>query len=223
MIKFFRQNIVFLSGFVLTLAAMIAALAMVPKAELHLLLNAWHRPFLDVFLRLYSDFVAFPVYVLMALPLLWRKWGKTALFAATELSSAIVIQSIKHLWNMPRPQTFFAELGGDWADAFSGIVVEGVRIHTWHSFPSGHTATFFVFFALCAFMWAREEKPMNGLVGALCLVLALVGGYSRIYLSQHFLLDVCVGMVEGTLMAAVWFGIFKRKGWIDRTFKQHKS
>lgn len=222
--KFFlRNNTVFLLGWAIVLSGMIAALGAIPKPELHLLLNACHSKWLDIVLQLYTRFVEWPVYVLMLLPLLCRRWGKTAMFAAAELSSALVIQLIKQLWNMPRPKTFFAELGGSWADAFNGIVVDGVQMHSWHSFPSGHTATFFVFFGLCAFMWAGEEKPLKGLIGALCLILALIGGYSRIYLSQHFLLDVCTGMAEGTLMAAIWYNVFVKKGWIDKTFKQHKS
>lgn len=220
--SFLRNNAVFLVGVLLALAGMISVMLVLPKAELHLALNGWHNSFLDVVMRAYTDFVAWPVYLLMLLPLVYRRWGWTVLFAASEVSSALVVQLLKLLCNMPRPKTFFAEMGGQMNDAFSQIVVDGVSMHSWHSFPSGHTATFFVFFSICAFLWTHEHKPAGWLFGALSLLLALLGGYSRIYLSQHFMLDVCVGMLEGTLMASVWYMIFIRKGWIDKTIKQNK-
>jgi hypothetical protein len=41
-------------------------------------------------------------------------------------------------------------------------------------------------------------------------VLALLGGYSRIYLSQHFSADVFAGIVVGILITIVCYAIFVR-------------
>jgi membrane-associated phospholipid phosphatase len=45
----------------------------------------------------------------------------------------------------------------------------------------------------------------------LLLALAALGGYSRIYLSQHFLSDVCVGSMIGFIIPFVvfYFGRYK--------------
>ena len=211
---FFKRNCAFLSGVTLVLVAMIIALCVVPKAQLHLALNAYHTPFLDGFFRIYTQFVQWPVYLLMLLPLFFHRPAWTALFAAAEVASVFVIQILKHIFNMPRPLTYFTSLKDSHPDLFEAwqqTLVEGVNLHSWHSFPSGHTATFFIFFAVCALLYSHHNYPHKQLVGILCLVLALIGGYSRIYLSQHFLLDVCVGMAEATLMSCLIFILFLHK------------
>ena len=217
--QFFKDNALYLSLSLLVLVAMVIALVAVPKAELHMWLNGTHTPWLDSFFRHYSNFVKWPVYVLMLLPLLVWKPGWTVVFASTEAASALVIHVVKAIFNMPRPKTFFEELiaanpslSADWQQ----IMVDGVRMHSWHSFPSGHTATFFVFFSLCAFIYVYERWPRGKEASVVCLILALLGGYSRIYLSQHFLMDVCGGMAEGVLMSVVVFCLFVEKGWTEK-------
>jgi membrane-associated phospholipid phosphatase len=43
------------------------------------------------------------------------------------------------------------------------------------------------------------------------LVIAALGGYSRVYLSQHFLSDVCVGSIIGFLTPCLLFYIGRNK------------
>ncbi|MBR4546505.1 MAG: phosphatase PAP2 family protein [Paludibacteraceae bacterium] len=63
-----------------------------------------------------------------------------------------------------------------------------------------------------AFLYAQEPKaPCKQEVGLICLILAALEGYSRIYLSQHFLLDVTVGMTIGVLTSVGIFYIFLKK------------
>ena len=52
--------------------------------------------------------------------------------------------------------------------------------------------------------------------------LALITGISRIYLAQHFLVDVLLGALIGTLMAriAYWIGEHFRKNNPDAPFFQ---
>ena len=217
--RFWKDNWFYLCCVALVFVAMVSALILVPKAELHLCLNGVHNSFLDGLFRHYSDFVKWPVYILMVLPLLFWKQGWTVVFACTEAASALLVQVLKSAFNMPRPSTFFgtlAEEGSPLAADWQQVVVEGVNMHSWHSFPSGHSATFFVFFSVCAFIYAYEKLPWSKLVGLVCLVLALLGGYSRIYLSQHFLMDVCGGMTEGVLMSVVVFALFVKKKWTEK-------
>lgn len=69
-------------------------------------------------------------------------------------------------------------------------IVEGVTLHSWKSFPSGHTATAFsLLFALAI--------PYSKKIQIIIAVLALLIGYSRVYLNQHFGLDVAVGATIG--------------------------
>lgn len=71
--------------------------------------------------------------------------------------------------------------------------VEGVTVHTAHSFPSGHTATAFTIFLLgCAFIRNHWVIPIG-------FAYALLVGYSRVYLAQHFPIDLAAGMLVAIL------------------------
>lgn len=217
-----KTRITYFCLYAVVLAAMVAALALVPKADLHMALNADHSAFNDVFWRIITCLAEWPLYVLMLWPLIgmWR-WNKAekvkagwmvGAYAIAEGASALVCQIIKHVWNMPRPVTFFAQIGDP---RLQTVLVEGVQMREWFSFPSGHTATFFVFFTMTLLLMTQDQKEsLHGketLFGVSLLVLALAGGFSRIYLSQHFLLDVCVGSVIGLTSALITYLCLKRK------------
>ena len=82
--------------------------------------------------------------------------------------------------------------------------VPGVEVHTHHSFPSGHTATIFCFAILASLMIRHRTATVT------LLILALAVGYSRIYLLQHFLLDVTAGAIIGVSSAFLILYIFDR-------------
>jgi membrane-associated phospholipid phosphatase len=72
-----------------------------------------------------------------------------------------------------------------------------------------------MFFTCCVvlgYWYYQRAKQDNGrswmvfqLATLLLLALAALGGYSRIYLSQHFLSDVCVGSMIGFIIPFVVF------------------
>ena len=198
------------------LVAMLAALSVYPKAELHLWLNSCHTPLGDTFLRLYSQLAEWPLYVIAALPLVFKRWRLTVWYAASELVSATIVWVLKQLFHAPRPAAYFENI----PDAVLPVV-EGVRLHHSNSFPSGHTATFFVLFTFCALLLAhyytthesdrRFSATWRRLAMLLLLVMAALGGYSRIYLSQHFLSDVCVGSPIGVIVPTVIFALFSNR------------
>ena len=211
---------VFLSygtAYLMLLALMLGLLYAYPKIVLHLMLNAHHTGIQDTFFKYYSMLAEWPLYVLSALPLCWKKYRVTLFFALSELSAAVVVQVLKHLFSAPRPIVVFE----NYPDLTLPLV-EGVSLHHSNSFPSGHTTTFFVFFTCCALLfayryWQRVGKG-NGrtwvvfIVGQLgLLMLAALGGYSRIYLSQHFLMDVCVGSIIGFVMPCLFFFLGREK------------
>jgi membrane-associated phospholipid phosphatase len=67
--------------------------------------------------------------------------------------------------------------------------VKGVEMHFWNSFPSGHTATAFTLFLLTVYLLPKKSVLVIG------LLYAIACGYSRIYLGQHFPLDVAGGII----------------------------
>lgn len=82
--------------------------------------------------------------------------------------------------------------------------VSGVTVHSINSFPSGHTATAFTFVLVLALFSQTIEWLILGFVAAILVA------YSRIYLGQHFPLDVGAGMLVAVCTMALSVGLQKR-------------
>lgn len=78
--------------------------------------------------------------------------------------------------------------------------VEGVELHTNNSFPSGHNTTAFSIFLLLCLLLSARYFWIPG------FLLAVLTGYSRIYLAQHFPLDAGAGMIAAVISvyASLW-------------------
>ena len=90
-----------------------------------------------------------------------------------------------------RPSNIFSDLieSGKWH------LVEGVHLHDKFSFPSGHTATVFcVGILLSIYINSRRWSIF-------ILTLVSIVGLSRVYLSQHFLEDILMGSMLGTIVS----------------------
>ncbi len=86
----------------------------------------------------------------------------------------------------------------------------------YNSFPSGHTMTIFAVAAMFSYLFARP------LWSILWFVLALMVGLSRIYLLQHFGIDVIAGAVLGIISACLSVVVLRRliKPLQEERFKQ---
>ena len=122
---------------------------------------------------------------------------------------------MKHILRAPRPKVFF-DLENN-PDAFP--IVEGVNLHSSNSFPSGHTCTFFILFFILAIVIIYYHGDMKNssrkLLQLGCFLLAVVGAYSRIYLSQHFALDIFAGSTIGCLVVIALYPAFL---WFNNRF-----
>jgi len=136
------------------------------------------------------------VYILM-----FRK-KYTVLLLSSILYSTLFAQIPKnYIFNgTPRP----TKLITDWSTIH---IVPGVHLYSIDSFPSGHTTTassIFLFFCLLI--------PQKWIIPIGLLYMYLVG-YSRIYLAQHFPLDVGAGMIGGLI--SIYFSI-RLQNWKDQ-------
>lgn len=77
------------------------------------------------------------------------------------------------------------------------------------SFPSGHATSAFVFYGLLAYLvWQTKlSRPFKWLLSALLIALALLIGFSRVYLRVHYPSDVIGGFFIGFAWIgfAIWF------------------
>ena len=73
------------------------------------------------------------------------------------------------------------------------------------SFPSGHTTV-----AFCVFFGLALIIP-NKIIGTALVVLAVLVGFSRTYLSYHFLMDVVAGSLLGIVTAIGMYYALRKK------------
>ena len=204
-------------AYVILLVVVASLLYTYPKLELHLLLNSYHTRLQDMFFTYYSMIAEGPIYALGLLPLFWKQLRLTLFFGISELSGGAILQVLKHLFSMPRPASAFEN-----CPDMVLPVVEGISMHHSNSFPSGHASTFFVFCTCVAlYLTFRRQSSVKHvrprtvvLLNASLLwllILATLGAYSRVYLSQHFLSDVCVGSIIGFVTPCLVFYFGKNK------------
>jgi membrane-associated phospholipid phosphatase len=114
------------------------------------------------------------------------------------LISTLLTQIPKYLiWpNAPRPMGAGME---------SNLIhtVSGVEIHLTGSFPSGHSATAFTIYLATLYFFPNKKVLLGG------AIYALLCGYSRVYLAQHFPMDVAGGIIVALL--SVYLSIYISK------------
>lgn len=203
--------------YLLLLTAILVMMYIYPKQELHLMLNSFHSGVLDFFFKFYTLMAEWPLYVLAFLPSLWKRNKMTLFFAMCELTGGTILQILKHTISNPRPVSVFE----DYPDLVLPLV-QGVDMHHSNSFPSGHASTFFMFCTcsviVLAYFFSRKDalktlrnQILFDVALVALLVLAAMGAYSRVYLSQHFLSDVCVGSIIGFTTPFLMFWLCRNK------------
>lgn len=158
------------------------------KIPLFLLLNANGGEWADLFFRFWTN-MGDGIWWLILLPLVWRfRKSLLPLYVAAFVFSTLFTQIPKKLIfpEMARPTKAIADLS-------QVHTVAGVELHHTNSFPSGHTATAFTLFLLAVLFFPHRRTVIIG------FVLAALVGYSRVYLAQHFPLDLGAGMLAAVL------------------------
>lgn len=124
---------------------------------------------------------------------------KALVMMATFLSVVLVTQTLKNVVfpDALRPQTFFQHVSGVY-------YIPWMEIHGFNSFPSGHTAQAFCL-ALCVLFYTSRRYLVP------LFTLAVLTGFSRIYLMQHFPEDVLAGSVVAVLVTPLVFYFFEYK------------
>ena len=166
------------------------------KNTLHLLVNKYNTAFLDVFFKyttFLGDGILFGVLVLVFLLI---KERMSLVFLVSGLLTLLITHFLKRIIfkGIPRPVNVLGE------DALH--LVEGVKIALRHSFPSGHTTTAFAIATILCLYFANCKSQY------IWFLLAIIAGLSRVYLSQHYLIDVFVGSFIGIAIGFLSMAFF---------------
>ncbi len=186
--KVLKNNIFFLFPYAITLLAAGCVLAVYSKPDIHIWLNGHHNGFFDWIFRRVT-FLGDGLFVSCIVVLLLFYSLRSSVFLLTAyLSTGLVVQILKRIvfTGYQRPVKYFH-------DTVQLHLVDGVRLLNGHSFPSGHSASAFTLF-LCLAIFSRNRP-----VKVICFLLACMVAYSRVYLSQHFLMDIVAGSVIGVI------------------------
>jgi membrane-associated phospholipid phosphatase len=206
-----QKHIQFLSYlYGVVIGTMVLFSILIPKTQDILLVNGTHTEFQDNLFRVITYLGDGAVFVPIIIILLFVRFYDALAATGLAIFLAIVTSVLKRLiyFDAGRPITQI--------DHSLLYFVPGVEVHSHHSFPSGHTATIFgivVFFSLLS---GRKN------VSLLLLIIGVLVGYSRIYLLQHFLIDVTVGAILGTTTALLVYSVFAHRKyvpWMDKNLQ----
>ncbi len=171
-----------------------------PKYQIHLFLSGFHSKFFDLFFAYLTKLgtligILLASALLILLPFnesLKTKSNRVFLLFIADILASATTQIIKHIFHAPRPVKYFQ------------MHYHAIHLHLnpyihqllWLSFPSGHSTSAFV---IATIILCISKNPF---IKTLAIVLALLIAYSRIYLHQHFLIDVTTGALIGIWITA---------------------
>ena len=194
----FKANRSFFVGFFLFVILCCFILFFYSKADGFYLLNPYHSQLTD-FIFIYLPYIGdgFFCIGIGLLLLLFRKRFLGLMVLSSYAISGIIAQVLKYYILEARPAVFLK-------DTSYKYFIENVTLHNFHAFPSGHTASAFAMAAVLSFALKNKRYAMFYLAGA------IIVGYSRIYLAQHFTDDVLAGALIG-FISAIFCWIFFNK------------
>ncbi len=182
------------------LAILVAALLVyLPKGDEIVFIHTQQTHALNVFFRVVTSLSEWPIAIIILIFSIIHGLNKGVLLTLTTLLNAVLVTTLKKgvFAGYVRPALFFE---GKLALNF----VPGVEIYKYNSFPSGHTAAAFALFFMMSLL--VKDKRLS----LVFFLVATLVGFSRVYLLQHFLIDVYFGAILGAVVAVFCWQISKR-------------
>jgi len=209
MLQVLSKNRILITAYLLILISSLILLGLLGKRETHLLFTHYHSAFVDGLMRLLTCFGDGIFMVITGVFLLFRRIRFGLVILSSFLVSSLLVQLLKRFIfaDCQRPVAWFHEMG------IEIYRIGGVEYHSAFSFPSGHTTTAFALFFGLAFLVNNYRLKI------LFLILAVITGFSRIYLSQHFLGDALAGSIIGIFTVLVMHVLFEKQHseWLDKS------
>lgn len=174
------------------------------RQEIYFAVNSHYYNFADLVAPYVTDLGNGWTTVAIAAIMVLFSYRKALILASAYAVTSLSAQIIKYIFDAPRPKLYFK-------DQLSKIhFVKAVEILSYHSFPSGHTVTAFMLAVIFTY-WSKNKAW-----GLLFLLLAILVGYSRMYLSEHFFEDVVAGSVVGVILTVIWLYWLDNKAFIQK-------
>lgn len=213
-----RQNTYYFLLFAIFLCIGGYLLFTVPKGGVLRLFNEQYTPLWNHFFFYITLLGTGIPTLLIVIGLLFHRMGDAVLLFVSTALAGLTTQLCKRFLfdDVMRPKAFLENIFADLNK------VEGIYINAFHSFPSGHTTLAFATFCSLSLLVANKWW------GAVFFLLALATGLSRIYLLQHFFIDVYGGAIVGTFVPLMVFAIlpstrfWQNNSWPGRALKRNR-
>lgn len=189
--RLFKENRFFFVACIVLIIVAGLILLFYSKADGFYLLNPYHTYFFDI-IFIYLTYLGdgFIVVAIGLLLFVFKERFLALMVLSSYAISGIIAQILKYFILEARPAVFLK-------NTTYPYFIENVTLHNFHAFPSGHTASAFALAGVLSFAAKNKNYSIFYLTGAVLV------GYSRIYLAQHFMDDVLVGAIIGILSSVV--------------------
>ncbi len=190
--RVYAANPAFFIFFSIWVVLLTFLVAFVPKGDSFHFINSHHTFWADILFTIYTYFGdgLFVIAVFIAYCCM-QQWNNARAILGTYIFSGVICCMLKNLFHAGRPASIFH---GD----RTFHVVSWLPVAYINSFPSGHTTSAFAMSATIAIV------SKNKSFGIITFVFAALTAYSRVYLGQHFVIDVWFGSMLGTVTACFY-------------------
>jgi membrane-associated phospholipid phosphatase len=165
------------------------------KTQIHIFINKHYSHIADIFFKYITNLGNSIALLILIIILLFVRYKYAFAAFMSGIFTGIIVQSLKRIFfsGTPRPVLFFQNKN------IHLHLIAGVKMAMINSFPSGHSTTAFVIFLTLSliienFYWQT-----------LFFIFALLVAFSRVYLSQHFFLDIYAGSIIGVSITIIIF------------------
>lgn len=197
---FFKNNGLYLFIYVVVLAILGYILLHHGKVQIHQVINAWvGHPFWDNFFKYLTHIGDGLFAAIVAAVFLFINIRQAVYILLSYLGAGAISSYLKYVLyaDVLRPNSTF-----EYFLTEKLKVVEGVEMAGFRSFPSGHALSSFALFFCMLFFTSNQALK------ALFFLLAFLSSFSRLYLSQHWLIDVYVGSMIGVGFSLLFYAVF---------------
>lgn len=223
LLRLFRNNWLFISGTLLLLAYNAVMLLNSNQGDTLVAINKMRTPFWDTFFKIGTHFAEPEAYLLAILLVTAVSFRKGIFIVVAGASAGITAGILKALFAQARPMRWFFD---NYEEIWHSLNLFEEEWRSWDpvsSFPSGHATSAFALYSFLAFNARRGKLSIN----ALCILLATMVAFSRMYLLYHFLRDVTAGAALGLCLGALVYyaqkATFKEVAWLDRGWWPNKN
>lgn len=198
--NFVKHNILYLLLYVALLVYVGGMLLSEGKVQIHREMNTLvGNKLVDSFFNYVTHLGDGAFAFLVAIIFLFFNIRKSVYILLSYAGAGIVSYILKHwiYYEVTRPHFVFQYYVREELN-----LVDGVDVMAKHSFPSGHALSAFALF-FCLLFVSRSH-----FLKILFFVLAVLAAYSRVYLSQHWLIDIYVGSFIGVCFSLLFYIVF---------------